>query len=124
MAFLADDRRSAGVLAKGQDAVRGDLGVFQKHERDHAIVFRGFGVIEDRGDLCEMVGAQREVDRFDCLGGKQRECLGRDFENRLAFEFRDRDMLGGNAFVFRRVGRERKGFLIEKRFLWHGLRIV
>ena len=123
LAFLADDRRSTGVLAKWKDTVRGDLGIFQKHERDHAIVFRGFRVIEDCSDLCEMVGAQCEVDRFDCLGGKQRECFGRDFENRLTFEFRYRDMFGGNAFVFRRVGCEWKGVLIEERFLWHGLRI-
>ena len=120
LAFFSDDGGGAGVLAEGEDAVGGDLGVFEEHECDHAVVVGGFGVVEDGGDLGEVAGAEGEVDGLDGFGGEEFEGFGGDFEDGFAFEFGDRDVFGGEAFVFGGVRSEGEGILIEEGFFSHG----
>ena len=54
LAFFAHHNRRAGILAGWEDTVGGDFCVFEQHQGDHAVVVRGFGVIEDRSYLFEM----------------------------------------------------------------------
>ena len=76
LALLADDGGGAGVLAEGQDAVGGDLGVACSIISATMRSFsRGLGVVEDGGDLREVGRAQGEVDRLDRLVGEQGEAL-------------------------------------------------
>ena len=54
LAALAHDDRSAGVLAHGQYAASGDVGVLQQVECHEAVVWAGFGIVEDARELGEV----------------------------------------------------------------------
>ena len=54
LALVAEDGGGAGVLAEGQDATGGDLGVAEESEGDVAVVVRRLGVLEDGGDLLKV----------------------------------------------------------------------
>ena len=101
LALLADDRRGAGVLAHRQHEAGGDLGVAQQRERDAAVVRRGLGVVEDRGDLRQVRGPVEEGDVAEGLASDERQRLGRDLEDLLALERRDRDEVGRDLAVRR-----------------------
>ena len=70
LALLGDDGGGAGVLAERQDAVGGDLGVLQHRQGDEAVVLGGLGIVEDRGHLLEVGGAQEEGDVVHRLLGQ------------------------------------------------------
>ena len=111
-AFFAHDDGGAGVLAAGEDTVTRDLGIFEKHERDHAVVFGGFGVVEDGRDLFEVRGPKFEGDGLDRFVGKHAQGLRIDFENFLSFELTEGDQVGRNFFVFGGIWTEGEGHLV------------
>ena len=115
LAFFAHDDGGACVLAAREDSVGGDLGVLEKHEGDHAIVLAGFGIIENGRDLLEVGSAEFEGDGLDRFVGKERESLGIDLEDFLAFEFGGGDEVRGDLLVFRGIGSEGKGVLVVER---------
>lgn len=51
LAFFTHDNRRAGILAGRQNAFGGDFGVSQELQRHIFVVFAGFGVMENGGDL-------------------------------------------------------------------------
>ena len=61
-ALLAHDDRGAGVLAHGQHAAGGDVGVLEEIEGDELVVVGGLGVVEDGAELLEMARPQQVVD--------------------------------------------------------------
>ena len=75
---LAHDDRGAGVLAHRQDPAGGDVGVLQQIESDETIVGAGFGVIEDGGQLCQVIGAKQVRDVVERLVGQQSKDFGFD----------------------------------------------
>ena len=99
--------------------MRGDLRVLQQHQRDHAVVLRGFGVIEDGGDLREVAGAEGEIDRPDRLGGEESERLGIDFQDFLSAEMDDLHASLTDALVFRFVRAQGERILVVKFLLAH-----
>ena len=50
-AFFRHYNGGAGVLATREDAPCRNLGILQKHQGYHAVVFGGFRIIEDASDL-------------------------------------------------------------------------
>ena len=93
---LAHDDRRAGVLAHRQDAPGGDVGVLQQIEGDEAIVGAGFGVIEDGGELCQVIGAKQVRDVVERLVGQQSKDVGFDGYKRAPAGVNDVDSLGGD----------------------------
>ena len=89
--LLGDHDRGSGVLASGKDPCGRNVGVLQQLEGDEAVVFRGFGVVEDRAELGEVVAAKQMrhvVDRF-----------AREHSDRIALDLQDlslTDRLGGD----------------------------
>lgn len=71
------------VSGTQEESARGDLRVFQQHQRDHAVVVRSFGIIKNGRDLCEVTAAKLEIDCFDRFRRQQAQCLGIDFQNFL-----------------------------------------
>ena len=121
LAFFADDRSGASVLAEGQDAMSGDLGVAEEHQGDHAVVLGGGGVIENGGNLGEMLGAEAEIDGLEGFVSKQFEALGGDFEDGISFEFSSADKIGRDFFVFGRIGTGGEDVLVVERRSGHAL---
>ena len=93
---LAHDDRGAGVLAHRQDAPGGDVGVLQQIESDEAIVGAGFGVIEDGGELCQVIGAKEVRDVVERLVGEQSQNFGLYGHERAPTGVDDFDSLGGD----------------------------
>lgn len=119
LAFFAHDGGGAGVLAERQNAVGGDLGIAQHHQRDHAVIFRGRRVIKDRGNLRKVRGPKREIDRAECLICQQGQGLGLDAQNGLSMKFGDRDMIGAQQFILCGIGTSGVDVLVEKRRIGH-----
>ena len=119
LAFFAHDGGGAGVLAERQNAMGGDLGIAQHHQRDHAVIFRGCRVIENRGNLREVRGPKREIDRAECLICQQGQGLGLDAQNGLSVKFGDRDMIGAQQFILCGIGTSGVDVLVEKRRIGH-----
>ena len=84
LALLALDDGGAGVLAHGEHAAGGDVGVLQEVERDEAVVGRGLGVVEDPRQLGQVPGPQVVGDVVHRLGGQRGEHPGLDLEERVA----------------------------------------
>ena len=114
LALLGDDGGGAGVLAEGQQALRGDFGVAQHGEGDAAVVGRGLGVGEDGGDLLEVRGAEHEGAVLHRLVGEDLEGLGFDDQHVLVAELLDLHEVGGRVdfAVLGRVGPEGEHFLV------------
>ena len=99
--------------------MRGDLRVLQQHQRDHAVVLRGFRVIEDGGDLREVAGAEGEIDRPERLGSEESERLGIDFQNFLSAKIYDLHAALADAFVFRLIRAQGERILVVKFLFAH-----
>ena len=93
---LAHDDRGAGVLAHRQDPASGDVGVLQQIESDEAVVGAGFGVIEYRGKLSQVIGAKQVRDVVERLVGEQPQNVGLDGHKRAPAGVDDVDSLGGD----------------------------
>ena len=71
LALLAKDNRSAGILAHGQHAAGGDIGVFQQIERHEAIIRTRFRVLQNFRKLRQMRRAQQMGHILAGLEGKR-----------------------------------------------------
>ncbi len=98
MAPLAHDDGGAGVLAHGQHAGRGDVGVLQKLEGDEAVVVRCFRVVEDLTQLGEVPGPQQVRDVVKGFLGQQRQRAAVYLED-LAPPTDGRDVIAGDLAI-------------------------
>ena len=96
--FAVNDGR-ARVLAQRQDALGGRFGVAQEGQGDVLVVFAGFGILEDLGDLFVVGAAQQEVGVVEALARQQRERFGLDLDDLVAFEFTFGDIVLGEQVV-------------------------
>ena len=101
LAFLAVNDGGAGVLAEGEHALGGCLGIAQELEGYIFVVFRGLGVVEDLSHLLVVLATQLEFHIVEGFLGEQGESLFAHFEDFLAFEitradafFREQPVLG------------------------------
>ena len=85
---------SAGVLAERQNALTSGLGIAQELEGDIFVVLACIGVFQDLCDLQIVFATKHELYIMESLLSQQRQCLGGDFYNLLAFE-----LANGNAFL-------------------------
>jgi hypothetical protein len=117
LAFFAHDDGGAGVLAKRQQARGGHVGVLEHRERHHAVVLARLGVIEDGGDLLQVLRPQEEIDVVEGLVRQQRERLGIDDEHLLIAELFDADVFLRQQAVFGVVGSpsSRSSLVVESR---------
>ena len=112
MSLLAHDDRGAGVLAHGQDAAGGDVGVLQEIPGDEMVVGRGVLVVQDACQLPQMCRPQQmgAIVKGLCRQlGQPGAFHGQDVG---AVEFFDTDMVRRERPVFRRVVVEREHFVI------------
>ena len=121
LAFFPDDGCGAGVLAEREDAVGGDFRVFEEHEGDHAVIFRGLRIAENRGDLGEVRGAKGEIDGLDGFCCEEGESFRGDFEDALSFEDRGGYVIAADPLVFSGIGAEWEGVLVEEWLVRHGV---
>ena len=119
LAFFAHDDGGAGVLAERQQARGGHVGILEHRERHHAVVFARFLVIEDGGDLLQVLRPQEEIDVMKRLVREQRERLGIDDEHLLIAEFFDANVILGQQAVFGVVGAEFEERLVVESGGWH-----
>ena len=120
LAFFAHDDGRAGVLAKRQQARGGHIGILEHREGDHAVVFARFLVVEDRGNLLQVLRPQEEVDVMKRLIREQRERLGIDDEHLFLAQFFDADVILRQQAVFSVVGAEFEERLVVESGGWHG----
>jgi hypothetical protein len=114
LALLADDGAGARVLAHGQDAARRDLGVLEQRERDIAVVGRRLRVLEDGGDLLEMLRAQEEIRVVVGLPRDIGQRLRRDLQDLPALEGGGRDALLAEQAILGVIGAEGEGILVNE----------
>ena len=112
LALLALHDGGAGVLARGQHAAGGDVGVLQQLEGDEAVVGRRLGVVEDGRQLGEVAGPQQVGDVAHGLAGEQRERLGLDLQEALAGGLEGRHAVGREQPVGGVVRPERQQVLV------------
>ena len=99
LALVADRDRGAGVLAAGQHAAGGDVGVLEQLERDELVVGRRLGVVEDRAELLEVARAQEVRDVVDRGAGEERQRLGLDREHVALAQPLECDVVAGELAV-------------------------
>ena len=69
LAFFTKDNGGARVLAKGQNAMGGDLGISEHSQRDRTIIFCSFRIVKNRSDLLQVLRAEAKGDVFHrCFG--------------------------------------------------------
>ena len=102
--FLAHDDRRARILAHGQDTACRDIGVLQQVEGDETVIVRRFRVVEDFGELPQVVRAQQVVDIAEGLLRQQGKRLGIDLQDRLAVKIDRTDVIAGQLAIRRLVG--------------------
>ena len=81
---LAHDNRRASVLAHGQHAAGGDIGVLQEVVGDELVVVGGLGVVEYLAELFQVRGPQQVIDVFEGGLGQGAQRLVLDHEHVLA----------------------------------------
>ena len=111
-ALLAHDDRRARVLAHGQDAAGGDIGVLQQVGGDELVVRCRLRIVEDGAQLPQMSGPQEVVDVEKGLLGKKPQRLPLDDHDLAPAEAFDPDALVREFLIGRVVGAERKEFAI------------
>ena len=102
------------------DAADGDARVLQQLEGDEAVVGRGLGVVEDGGDLLEVLRPKEEIDVVEGLVRQQRERLGIDGEQLFVADLFDADVFLRQQAVFGVIGAEFEEFLVVKVGRGHG----
>ena len=91
--LTVDDGRT-GVLTEREDTLASHLGIAQELERHIFVVLARLWVAENLSHLQVMFAAQHELHVVECLLSQQRERLGRDLHDFLAFKLAD-----GHAFL-------------------------
>ncbi len=122
LTFFANDRRGARILTEGQNAVCGNFGIAQHHQRDHAVIFRSGGVIENRRYLREVSRTQHEIDRLKRFLCEKGQCFGLHDQHLFALKFSYADMVAGNFFILRLIRSGGVDVLVKKGCLGHGFR--
>lgn len=122
LTFFADDCCCARILTEGQNPMRGNLGIAQHHQSNHAIIFRGGGIIENRRNLRQVSGTQHEIDRLERFLREKCQRLRLHDENLFALKCRHTDMVAGNFFILRLIRAGGVDVLVKKRCLGHGVR--
>ena len=113
-ALLAHDDRRAGVLAHGQDAAGGDIGVLQQVVGDELVVRGRLRIVEDGAQLPQMSGPQQVVDVDEGLLGKKPDRLALDDHDLAPAEAFDPDALVRELPIGRRR-RRRAGRVRDRR---------
>lgn len=103
LAALAHHDRGAGVLAHGQHARRGDVGVLEQVERHEAVVGTGLRVVEDAAQLREVLGAKVVLDVVHGLGRQCAQRLRLDLEEGATVHLGGAHALAGDQAVRRGV---------------------
>jgi hypothetical protein len=113
-ALLAHHDRRPGVLAHGQHAARGDVGVLQKVV-GHELVVRGrLGVVEDGGELLQVARAQQVVDVDEGLLGELPDRAALDGHHLAGADALDAHPVAGQLAIRRRVGPEREQLVLAR----------
>ena len=120
LAFFGDHRGGAGVLAEGENAFGRDLGVLQERGGDVAVVGRGLGVVEDGGNLCEVLRAKEEGRVAHRLLRNEGEDVGVNLEDFATLEGRGGDAFFRKQAILGVVRAEREGVLVGKSGRGHG----
>ncbi len=121
MSLLPQDDGRAGILTKRQHAGAGHIGVLEHGQRDHAIVVRRLGVVQDSSHLLQVRRAQEEIDVVKRLRGQQRECLRFHAQHVMTFPGFHRDVFFRQQSVLSVVRSKFKQFLVVERNGWHGI---
>ena len=100
--FAVDDGRT-GVLAQRQDALGGGLGVAQERQSDILVVFAGFRILKNLGNLFVVCATQQEVGVVEALLGKHRQCFRLHLDDLMALEFTFGHIVFGEQVVLRLV---------------------
>ena len=120
LALFAKDGAGAGVLAHRQNSAGGDLGVLEQRMGDVSVVVGRFRVLENRGDLLEVLSPQEKIGVVKGLAREEGQGLRRDFQHGAAFEGRGADALLREEAILGVVGAEGEEFLVDKRRRRHG----
>ncbi len=116
LALFAVNNCRAGVLTEGKLAFGRYFGVAEHGEGYIFVVGRCFGVAENLGDHFVVFAAKHECVVVSGLTGKNRERFGVNDQHFVAVPVFNFYVVGSQVIVFRRVGAERKHFLIFERF--------
>ncbi len=114
LALLALHDRGAGVLAAGQHAAGGDVGVLEQLEGDEVVVGRCLGVVEDGGQLGEVAGSEEVGDVAHGLAREQGEGLGLDLQEALAGSLEGGDVVRREQPVGGVVRPERQHVVVDE----------
>lgn len=90
-------------------------------QRDVLIVFAGFGVMENGGDLLLVLRAEHKGGIVEGLLGQERQGLWLNLQYRLSFKFANANVIGGQEIILRFVFPHRERRLIYKFFIRHML---
>ena len=107
-ALLGHDDRGAGVLAHGQHAAGGDVGVLQQIVGDEAVIVGRLGVVENGRELFQMAGPQQMIDVRKRRFGQKPQRLRFHRQNIRTPKPVDRDEIAGQLAIGRCIWREGK----------------
>ena len=107
-AFLAHDDGGAGVLAHGQHAAGGDVGVLQEVIGDELVVRGRLRVVEDGAQLLQMRRPQQVVDVGEGGLGQRPQALALDHQHVPAHDLFRAHPADIELAVFSLIGPERE----------------
>ena len=119
LAFFGVADGCARVLAEGELAFGGDIGVAEHGESDKLVVFGSFGVGEDFGDHGIVFATEHEGIVVGALACEDAESFRLDHEKFVTAPVLDFDIVGGEVVVLGGVGTEGEHFLILEGFCGH-----
>lgn len=102
------------ILASGQHAGGGDVGIFEKFHGDKPVIFRSLGVFQDVGQLGEVARTQQMGNVIHGLPSQECQGLGLDFEDFLAFKGRGRHIVRREFSIAGRIRLVFKYLLVLK----------
>jgi len=115
LATLTLDDGCTGVLAHREHAARGDVGVLEQVQGDELVVVAGLGVVEDLGDLGQVVTTEVVGDVVHRRLGEQTDGLGvHPQEGHPVGALDRRHTLGGEEAVLGGVLPDGKKVLVEE----------
>ncbi len=119
LAFLAVADGRAGVLAEGELALGGHLGVAEHGEGYKLVVLGCFGIGEYLGHHLVVLATEHECVVMGTCPGKHGESLWIYYEKLMASPVFDLYIVGSEFIIFGCVGSQREHRLILKRFCSH-----
>ena len=100
LAFLAVDDGRAGVLAEGQHALAGHLGVAKERQGHVLVIVAGFGVVQNLGHLLVVRTAQHERHVAEGRVCHRRQTFGSHLQDGVSLKLADRHIILGQQIVF------------------------